>query len=294
MWLKFLEQITNHDSELQAYLQRLCGYLLTGVTTEQILAFFYGTGGNGKGVFLRTIRTIMGDYAMHASMETFTEAKGERHETELAQLRGSRFVVAQETDENRKWAESRIKALTGGDPIRARFMRQDYFEFQPAFKLIFAGNHKPALSSVDEAMRRRVHIVPWLVTIDKDQRDPLLDEKLQTESPGILQWMIEGCLLWQQAGLNPPEAVLAATEEYLESEDALQGWLDEQCEIGPEQEVGVRDLYANYVAYCEKAKDYTWSNKRLTQNLVARGMKRVKRCGLRLIQGIGLKNDSLY
>ena len=288
-WLTFLKEVTGDNQELEDYLQRLAGYLLTGVTTEQMMAFFYGTGANGKGVFLRTIRSIMGDYACVASIETFTETKGDRHETELAMLRGARFVTAQETDDGRKWAESRIKALTGGDPIRARFMRQDYFEFQPAFKLIFAGNHKPGLRSVDEAMRRRVHIVPWTITIEKDKRDPLLDDKLKAEHAGILQWMIVGCLAWQQHGLNAPQCVMDATEEYLEAEDALQGWLEECCVVEPLKETPSGELYRSYVTYCEQTREHAWSQKRLIQNLQARGMERTKTCGLRMLKGIRLK-----
>jgi len=289
-WLTFLNTVMAGDQEVIGYLQRLAGYALTGVTTEQHLTFFYGTGGNGKGVFLNTLRGIMGDYAMNAPMATFTETTGERHETELAGLKGSRLVVAQETDEGRKWAEARIKALTGGDPIRARFMKQDYFEFVPNFKLVFAGNHKPSLRSVDEAMRRRMHIVPWTVTITAEQRDLDLTEKLKAEYGGILRWMIDGCRWWQVAKLSPPAVILAATDEYLESEDGLLAWLEEHCILGAEQVTETRVVYQSYVEYCESMKEHPWSHRRLTSNLLSRGGISVGRKGsIRALYGIGLK-----
>src|SRR6185369_288445 len=161
-WLQFLAEITGDDIELQRFLQRIAGYSLTGSTREHALFFFYGPGGNGKGVFLNTLSAILADYAAVAPMEAFIATQGERHPTDLAGLRGARLVTSQETEEGRRWAESKIKALTGGDPITARFMRQDFFTYQPAFKLVVAGNHKPGLRGVDEAIRRRFHLVPFL------------------------------------------------------------------------------------------------------------------------------------
>ena len=288
-WLKFLDTVMDHDQDLISYLQRLMGYALTGLTIEQNLAFFYGTGGNGKGVFLSTIRAILGEYATIAAMSTFTESKMDRHPTDVAGLQGARLVMAQETEEGRRWAESLIKSLTGGDPIKARFMRQDYFEFIPKFKLVFAGNHKPALRSVDEAMRRRMHIVPWVVTIPACDRDPFLTDKLRAEHSAILRWIVEGCKEWQEIGLMPPAKILEATDEYMDAEDALATWLEENCTIAPEQCCPSKEAYQNYVEWCEKAKEFPWSHKRLISNLIARGMKSLKLNGIRSITGIGLK-----
>jgi putative DNA primase/helicase len=288
-WLAFLDTVTNHDADLQAYLQRLVGYSLTAVTTEQMLAFFFGTGANGKGVFLRTVCAIMGGYATTASMDIFSESQNDLHKNVFARLNKMRLVSAQETEEGKRWAEARIKQFTGGDMIQANFMRQDEFEFKPTFKLLFAGNHKPGLRSVDEAMRRRVHIVPFTVTIPPEQRDPLLDEKLKAEYPGILQWMIAGCVAWQQHGLLPPASVVAATDEYLEIEDALGGWLEENCDLGEAKSCATGDLYRNYVSYCEHIKEHPWSQKRLIQNLQARGITRERLMGLRILRGIDLK-----
>jgi len=161
IWSQFLHDATGGDPDLSAYLQRLIGYCLTGDIREQMLAFFHGEGGNGKGVFVNTCTAILGDYARVAPMEAFTSSKGDRHPTELAMLQGARFVTAQETEEGRAWNEPRIKQLTGGDPITARFMKMDFFTYDPTFKLIFVGNNKPSLKAVDDAIRRRFNLVPF-------------------------------------------------------------------------------------------------------------------------------------
>jgi len=210
LFVAFLERITRGNADLIAYIQRVLGYALTGLTREHALFFCFGTGANGKSVLLSTVAGILGDYHRTAPIETFTASNGDRHPTDLAMLRGARLVTATETEEGRRWAESRIKSLTGGDTIAARFMRQDFFEYLPAFKLVIAGNHKPGLRSVDEAIRRRFHLIPFSVTIPLDERDGELADKLKTEWPGILAWMVKGCLEWQTGGLRPPQAVLAA------------------------------------------------------------------------------------
>jgi putative DNA primase/helicase len=169
-FLAFLDRITGGDSELVAYIRRVLGYGLTGLTREHALFFGYGTGANGKSVLLSTVAGILGEYHKTAPIETFTASNADRHPTDLAGLRGARLVSASETEEGRRWAESRIKQLTGGDTVAARFMRQDFFEYRPAFKLIIAGNHKPSLRSVDEAIRRRFHLIPFAVTIPPEER----------------------------------------------------------------------------------------------------------------------------
>ena len=216
-WLAFLERVTAADAELIAFLQRIAGYCLTGSTSEHALFFLYGTGSNGKSTFLNAITGVIGGYCRTAPIETFTASPSDRHPTDLAGLRGARLVTAVETEEGRRWAESKIKALTGGDKIAARFMRQDFFEYTPQFKLLIAGNHKPGLRSVDEAIRRRLHLIPFTITIPAEERDLGLPDKLKAEAPGILNWMIDGCLQWQQIGLAPPKVVTDATAAYLRS-----------------------------------------------------------------------------
>jgi putative DNA primase/helicase len=233
-WRAFLHRITDGDLDLQAFLQRMCGYALTGETREHALFFLYGLGANGKSVFLNTIAGILGDYQRTAPIETFTASTSDRHPTELAMLRGARLVTAIETEDGRRWPEARIKSLTGGDHISARFMHQDFFDFKPKFKLMIAGNHTPGLRSVDEAIRRRFNLVPFSVTIPPEERDKTLPERLRDEWSGILTWMLEGCAEWQQKGLQPPAAVVKATAEYLEAEDSIATWIEERCDRSPD------------------------------------------------------------
>jgi putative DNA primase/helicase len=231
LWVSFLDKVTGGNPQLKEYLKRVAGYCLTGLTAEHAMWFAYGTGRNGKGVFLNTLVRILGDYAMTASPDTFTELGSSKHLTVLARLQGARLVVSQETEEGIPWAEARIKMVTGGDPITANYMRQDPFTYTPQFKLFIAGNHKPGLKSVDEAIRARFNLVPFTVTIPPGERDPGLSEKLWVEAPGILAWAIEGCLDWQAVRLKPPTAVSAATEDYFESEDATSLWIAETCDV---------------------------------------------------------------
>jgi putative DNA primase/helicase len=165
LWLDFLNTVMGKNQEMIEYLRRVCGYCLTGLITEHVMFFLYGTGANGKSVFINTIRGIMGTYHVTAPVDTFTVTHGSSHPTDLAGLMGARLVTAIETEEGRRWAEAKIKALTGGDEISARFMRQDFFTFTPTFKLMIAGNHRPRLTNVDEAMRRRIHMILFDVTI---------------------------------------------------------------------------------------------------------------------------------
>ena len=289
-WLEFLKRIFEDDQNLIAYIQKVLGYSLTGSVQEHALFFCHGTGGNGKGVLLATWHGILGDYSAIAPMSTFTATQNERHPTELAMLRGARLVTAQETEDGHRWAESKIKALTGGDPISARFMRQDFFTYQPSFKLIVAGNHRPSLRNVDEAIRRRFNLVPFTVTIPPAERDPGLAEKLKEEWPGILAWAIEGCLGWQRIGLVPPSAVTKATEDYLTEEDAVGRFISECCERHPQAQAELKDLYAAYKRFCETTGETVMSQKSFSQKLEGQNLvkgndsrsRRVRFQGVRL------------
>lgn len=278
-WLKFLDRVTNGDRALVEYLQRVCGYCLTGSTQEHVMMFLYGTGANGKSVFVNTIAGMMDDYAVTSPVETFLASNSDRHPTELARLRGARLVIANETEEGRHWSESKLKALTGGDTITARFMHQDFFEFTPKFKLVIVGNHKPSLRNVDEAIRRRLHLIPFTVTIPAEERDHRLSEKLEAEWPGILQWAVEGCVLWQQHGLNPPAAVRDATDEYLAEEDAPALWFSECCVAAPDATESVADLYQSWKSWANAAGELPGTQKRFSQAMRLREGVRPKRQG---------------
>ncbi len=290
-WKSFLATITNNDLNLQAYLQRIVGYALTGLTSEHALFFLYGTGANGKSVFCNVVAAILGDYATTAPMDMFMATTGDRHPTDLAGLRGARFVSAIETEQGRRWAESKLKLMTGSDPIKARFMRQDFFEFMPQFKLVIAGNHKPAIRNIDEAMRRRFHMVPFTVTIPKAQRDKTLTDRLLAERDGILAWAIEGCLEWQRVGLKPPAAVQAATDEYFDDEDAMGRWMADACVTGPARTELVAALYGDWKLWAEAAGEYVGSIRRFSENLAARGFEKWREPGStgRGFRGIALK-----
>jgi putative DNA primase/helicase len=264
--------VTNHDTELQGFLQRYMGYCCAGFTTEHVFVFAYGTGANGKGTFINTIARIFGDYATVADMSTFLASNTERHPTDLAKLRGARLVVAQETQKGRRWDETKIKALTGGDKITARFMRQDFFDYVPTFKLFICGNHKPRLSNVDEAIRRRLLMVPFTVLIPLEERDQQLPEKLWSERRAILRWCMDGCLEWQRIGLVPPPVVLDATEAYFAEQDTTQQWLDECTEDGGEFAfTRTTELFAAWKAWCEARNLRTGSVQTLSEALTDRG-----------------------
>jgi len=292
LWLRFLHRITNGDSDLQSFLQRIIGYCLTGSTREHALFFMFGTGANGKSVFLSTIAGLLGDYSKTAPVSIFTASATEQHPTDLAGLRGARFVTAIETEDGRWWAEARIKSLTGGDRITARFMRQDFFEYLPQFKLIVAGNHKPGLRNVDEAMRRRLHLIPFTVTIGNQERDPDLTSKLQAEYGGILGWAIQGCLAWQREGLNPPPVVRNATEGYLAAEDVIGRWIEERCTQGREFWTSSAALFADYQWWCEQAGERSGPQKRFSQVLENRGFVHERTRKARGFLGIGLQKDA--
>jgi putative DNA primase/helicase len=290
-WLEFLNQATGGDAELVRFLQLWCGYTLTGDTREHALIFVYGPGGNGKSVFLNIVSAILGDYAKVAAMETFTDSASDKHPTDLAMLRGSRLVTASETEDGRAWAETKIKQMTGGDRITARFMRQDFFTYSPQFKLTIVGNHKPALRNVDEAIRRRFNIVPFLHKPAKP--DPTLEAELRDEMPGILRWMLAGCLEWQKNGLKRPKVVIEATREYFEAQDVFAQWLDDECDAEPGNEwrsEKTGDLYRSWSDYAVAAGEKPAGTKSFSEEMQRRGFEKHKGAkGARMFRGIRLR-----
>ena len=287
LWLKYLERAHEGIASTIAYLQRYAGYCATGETKEHALAFLYGTGRNGKGVFLETIGGILGDYARTASMDTFTEQKNPAHSTELARLHGARLVVTEEAAQGSRWNEGRVKHMTGGGKITAHYMRQDDFEFTPSFKLLVAANHKPMLRSVDEAIKSRIHLVHFNVTIPPEERDKDLLKKLESEWPQILGWMLDGCAEWQRTGLAVPGSILDATEKYVESEDVLGAWLEECCDRTGDAEG--RALYESYRKWCERQGEHAWSRRAWSNTMLERGFDQRKSLGQRMFVGISLK-----
>jgi len=291
-WNKFLYRCTGGDAAFVNYLQRLGGYMLTGSIDEHQMFFLHGFGANGKSTFVRTITGILDSYAVSTPIETFTLTHQDRHPTELARLFGARLVTSTETEEGRAWAESRLKQLTGGDTISARFMRQDFFDFVPQFKIMIMGNHKPSVRSVDEAIKRRLNLLPLTVTIPKHERDPDLVDKLKSEWPGILCWMIGGFVEWRKSrGLVAPPAVIDATSSYLEAEDAIMAWISDWCERDNGAWESSTALFAAWKAWAERNGEYVGTIRRFAQALERHGITFLRKnkargyLGLRLVGG---------
>lgn len=286
-WLKFLREATGEDQELIDYLQRVVGYCLTGDISEHALFFLHGPGGNGKSVFLNVLVHILGDYAVTAPMETFTSARYTGHPTDLAMLMGSRLVAASETEEGHAWAEARIKQITGGDRITARFMRRDFFTYIPQFKLVFAGNHQPAVQSADPALRRRVNMLPFLHRPETPDRK--LEGKLKTEGPEILGWALDGCLAWQRTGLRPPTVVTAATAEYFDEQDTFGQWLRERCKRDPSYWEQTTTLFRDWSSYAREIAEDPGTSVSFATKLKRNGLTRAKRSGYRVFNGLRLR-----
>jgi putative DNA primase/helicase len=260
-----------------------------------VLLFLYGTGANGKGVFLKTIVGIFGDYAIVAPMDLFMASKHERHPTEIAKLRGARLVVAQETEKGRRWDAVKIKALTSEDKLTGRFMRQDFFDFEPTHKLIIAGNHKPNLRTVDEGMRRRLLIVPFTVTIPVEERDTHFADKLKPEWPAILRWIMDGCMEWRSDGLGVPDIVRQASDEYFEEQDTLGLWLETWTIRDGTAFTTTAKLFETWKTWCEKGNHYVGSERAFSDDLAERGFERTKRQHMRGFKGLTLRaNDGPY
>jgi P4 family phage/plasmid primase-like protien len=272
LWLKFLYRVTNQNPDLISYLQRVCGYCLTIETIEHALFFLYGTGQNGKGVFHHTFQAILNDYATTAPMDLFVQQRTQQTDYyALAHLWGARLASAEETESWHRWSESKIKSLTGGDTITSRFLFHDFFDFRPTFKIMITGNNKPAISNVDVAIKRRLQLIPFTVTIPPDERDPKLEDKLKAEYPAILQWMIAGAVEWYRTGLNPPAAVIDASEEYFKAEDRMGLWLEECCDIAKNVSAWTSSLYKSWSTWTKDRGEEPGSQKRFSQDLANRG-----------------------
>ncbi len=249
-WTSFLARVMGGDESLVRYLQQLVGYSLTGMLREHVLAFFFGAGANGKSTFLSTIHSLLGEYGTPAPRGVLFRSRNERHPTELATLFGRRFVTCAEIEEGQVFDEALTKDLTGGDRIKARRMREDFWTFSPTHKLFLAGNHKPAIRGDDEGIWRRMKLIPWLVIIPENERDTKLPETLRAELPGILRWAVEGCLDWQRRGLVEPEAVRAATAAYRKENDALGEFFRLHVVFETGKTVARRELRQEYESWC--------------------------------------------
>ncbi len=274
-FLTFLEEI-QPDPAIRDFLQRMAGYGLTGDTSEQCLFFLHGGGANGKSTFLNVLHDLLGDYAKEAAPELLTTHGGDRHPTELADLFGARFVTSSEIDDGKRLAEALVKQLTGGDTIKARFMRTDFFQWVPTHKLFLAANHRPIIRGTDHAIWRRIHLIPFEVTIPPERRDKQLAVKLAKERAGILRWAVEGCQLWRRDGLQVPDAVRTATDVYRAEQDVFGDFLAEHCLVEPQAYALSSDLYSTYCKWAEGAGEKTVSQNQMGRALTERGFLRAR------------------
>jgi putative DNA primase/helicase len=224
-------------------------------------------------------------------MEMFLASNVERHPTEIAKLKGSRLVVAHETQKGRRWDEAKIKNLTGGDKLTGRFMRGDFFDFKPTHKFMIAGNHKPSFRSVDEAIRRRFLLVPFTVCIPDEDRDPKLADKLKAEWPAIFRWMIDGCGEWRRDGLMIPDSVRKATDEYLADQDTIAQWADEWIEPRLDAFAKTRDLFRSWKQFCDDRNLAAGTETAFADSLKDRGYEQKRTNSARGFKGITLKSN---
>lgn len=253
-WLRFLEDVTAGDKELQHFLQLMAGYCLTGSTREQCVFFLYGHGSNGKSVFLHTLSALLGDYARNAQPETVMlrdKAGNNAARSDIARLKGTRLVTTFEPNSGCKIDEGMVKQLSGEDNVTARFLYKAEFEFKPTFKIIMATNYKPIISGKDDGIWRRVRLVPFTVTVPPERRDVNLEEKLRAELPGILNWALRGAVEWYRHGLPKCAAVDAAVQEYRTEMDKVQQFVDDCIDARPGCSLQAKAVYDVYRAWCE-------------------------------------------
>jgi putative DNA primase/helicase len=272
-WMTFLRRIMGDDESLVAYVQRAIGYSLTGDTSERAMFVLHGGGGSGKSTLLSVVSEIAGDFATRTPTETLMVKHGDGIPNDVAKLRGARFVFASEAEEDKRLAEARIKDLTGGDRISVRFMRGEWFEFEPTFKLWLATNHRPTIRGTDQAIWDRLRLIPFNVRIPESERRPRHEmlAELRAEYPGILAWAVRGCLDWQREGLGTPQAVTEATRQYRDDMDSLGIWIAEECIESPIVGEQSAALYKEFVQWCQNGGEKVISHTAFGTRLTERG-----------------------
>ena len=284
----FLRKTFNGDADMLAYVRRAAGYSLTGDTSEQVLFITHGSGANGKSTLLRALQDTLGDYAATTPAETLMARRENGIPNDIARLASVRMVVSSESEEGRRLDEARIKQLTGGDKVTARFLRAEFFEFRPQFKLWLATNHRPEIRGTDTAIWRRIHLVPFSVTIPPEEQNLKLTEALRGELSGILAWAVQGALEWHERGLQPPEAVTGATQEYRSESDQLGRWIEERCEVADGFQGKGSLLYGDYKRWCADSGETPVTSTAFGRRLSERFQKRRTTSAI-VYEGLGLK-----
>jgi putative DNA primase/helicase len=295
IWNEFFSLIFNGDTELIEWIQRFLGLCLSGLTTEQILPIFFGSGANGKSTLLNTFQSILGtDYAMKASPNLLMARGSEGHPTERADLFGKRFCSAIETESGKRLAESLVKELTGGDRIRARRMREDFWEFSPTHKVVLATNHKPIVSGSDHAIWRRLRLIPFTVCVPPERQDKQLPDKLLAEKEGILVWLVEGFRRYLADGLGEPACVTEATREYRSSEDVIGEFVAECCTLHASLTARASAIIPRFNGWARENGHAELSGKRIGEYLQTNlGLTKFRSNGI-TYRGIGLKPEETY
>ncbi|MEX1096750.1 MAG: phage/plasmid primase, P4 family [Planctomycetales bacterium] len=273
-WRAFLRRILDGNTDLTGFVQRAIGYTLTGSTSERCMFILYGSGANGKSTCIEALRLLLGDgYASRTPTQTLLAKRGDTIPNDVARLRGVRLVTASETGDGQRLDEALVKDLTGGDRIVARFMRGEWFEFSPNFKIFLSTNHKPRVAGNDDAIWDRLRLVPFLTRIPEEERQPM-DRMLagfEAELPGILNWAVQGCLDWQRRGLGEPPEVRMATADYRDEMDVLGEFLSECCLLRREARVSSHELYDEYKRWAIDVGERVLSQKRFSLGMEHRG-----------------------
>jgi putative DNA primase/helicase len=291
-WQRFLRKIFDENEDLIGFVQRAVGYSLTARTDEQVLFLPHGSGANGKSTFLEALRAGLGEYAQQAPAEMFMERRGDGVRNDVARLRGARFLAAVETSEGRRLDETLVKRVTGGDTVAARHLYREYFEFVPVAKLWLATNHLPEIRGGDEAIWRRVRLIPFDVFIPEHERDASLGRRLRGELPGVLRWAVEGAVNWCERGLGNSAAVVNATEDYRDNMDALGAFIAEKCMEEPSAEISASELFNAYGYWAASANEEQLTKKAFGLRLRERGFKATRDGQARFYKGLRLRTES--
>jgi len=272
-FLRFLKETLVDDAVIK-FVKRYSGYTLTGITRERLLAILYGFGKNGKTTLVELLHEVLGDYARNTDVETLLIKKYQGVGNDVAALKGARFVSAAEVEKGRRLAESKVKQLTGRDTVTARFLFGENFDFKPEFKLWLSTNNKPVIQGTDDAIWDRIRLIPFMQRFDGPKADTKLPDKLRDELSGVFAWMVEGCLEWQEHGLQEPKTVTDATKQYREEMDTLAAFLDEVCVVRANYRVLAEVLYQRYAIWCDKSGERKDPKKAFVARLEERGFKR--------------------
>ena len=289
IWKKFIMEIMNYNADLIHFIQNAAGWAITGDTSEQTMFILFGTGANGKSTFLNTIMNLLGDYAIATPTETFMRKIGDYISNDIARLRGTRFVTTTEAEHGRRLSEPLIKQITGNDKMTARFLYGEFFNFIPTFKIFMATNHKPVIKGTDHGIWRRIKLVPFITRIEEDKQDKHLEQKLMQESPGILNWLIEGAMRWCAEGLKTPNVIIRATDEYRGEMDVIGNFIKERCVQGADCSVKARELFKTYQDWCDDHNENTVSERFFGLRLKEMGLEQKRLNDGRYWQGIGLQ-----